>query len=132
MSLKKKEVAVRDIIKENISELMPLMKDKGISFKAEVKSPCDSLWVLCDPTRIAQVIGNLVRNSVDFVEDKVGKITIRGELIENERISNTNKQIIITLTKWKLLWQITAQIFHPIKQKTFSKKFLTGNMEIRD
>ena len=71
---------------------MPLMKDKGISFKAEVKSPCDSLWVLCDPTRIAQVIGNLVRNSVDFVEDKVGKITIRGELIENERISNTNKQ----------------------------------------
>ncbi|MFI5423976.1 MAG: sensor histidine kinase [Nitrososphaerales archaeon] len=123
MSLKKKEVAVRDIIKENISELMPLMKDKGISFKAEVKSPCDSLWVLCDPTRIAQVIGSLVRNSVDFVEDKVGKITIRGELIENERISNTNKQIIITLTKCKLLWQITAQIFHPIKQKTFSKKF---------
>lgn len=114
---------MRDIIKENISELMPLMKDKGISFKAEVKSPCDSLWVCCDPTRIAQVIGSLVRNSVDFVEDKVGKITIRGELIENERISNTNKQIIITLTKCKLLWQITAQIFHPIKQKTFSKKF---------
>ena len=88
----KKEVAVRDIINENISELMPLMKDKGISFKAEVKAPCDSLRVLCDPTRVAQVISNLVRNSVDFVEDKVGKITIRAELIENERISNTNKQ----------------------------------------
>ena len=29
---------------------------------------------------------------MDFVEDKVGKITIRVELIENERVSNTNKQ----------------------------------------
>jgi signal transduction histidine kinase len=92
MSLRKKEVAVGDIINENISELMPLMKDKGINFKAEVRAPCDSLRVLCDPTRIAQVIGNLVRNSVDFVEDKVGIITIRVELIENERVSNTNKQ----------------------------------------
>lgn len=101
MSLRKKEVAVRDIINENISELMPLMKDKGINFKAEVRAPCDSLRVLCDPTRIAQVIGNLVRNSVDFVEDKVGKITIRVELIENERVSNTNHnytdQVVITV-----------------------------------
>jgi signal transduction histidine kinase len=104
MSLRKKEVAVGDIINENISELMPLMKDKGINFKAEVRAPCDSLRVLCDPTRIAQVIGNLVRNSVDFVGDKVGKITIRVELVENERISNTNKldhnnanQVVITV-----------------------------------
>ena len=43
MSLRKKEVAVGDIINENISELMPLMKDKGINFKAEVRAPCDSL-----------------------------------------------------------------------------------------
>ena len=119
--IKKKEVAVRDIIKENISG-NAVDETKGINFKAEVSCRVIAFGI-CDPTRIAQVIGNLVRNSVDFVEDKVGKITIRGELIENERISNTNKQIIITLTKCKLLWQITAQIFHPIKQKTFSKKF---------
>jgi signal transduction histidine kinase len=92
MSLRKKEVAVEDIINENISELRPLMKDKGISFKAEVKAACDRLKVLCDPSRIAQVICNLVRNSVDFVEDKVGKITIKVELIETERVNNTNKQ----------------------------------------
>ena len=92
MSLKKKEIAVGDIINENISELKPLMKDKGINFKAEVRPPCNRIKLLCDPRRISQVIGNLVRNSVDFVEDKVGRITIRVELNENERVTNKLKQ----------------------------------------
>ncbi len=92
MSLKKKEIAVGDIINENISELRPLMKDKGINFKAEVKPTCERIKVLCDSRRIAQVIGNLVRNSVDFVEDKVGRITIRVELIDNERVNDKFKQ----------------------------------------
>lgn len=91
-SLKKREIAVSDIINENISELKPLMKDKGINFKAEVKPPCDRIKILCDPRRIAQVIGNLVRNSVDFVEDKVGRIIIRVELMENERANDIFKQ----------------------------------------
>ena len=81
-----------DIINENISELKPLMKDKGINFKAEVRPPCNRIKLLCDPRRISQVIGNLVRNSVDFVEDKVGRITIRVELNENERVTNKFKQ----------------------------------------
>ena len=91
-SLKKKEIAVGDIVNENISELKPLMKDKGINFKAEVRPPCNRIKLLCDPRRISQVIGNLVRNSVDFVEDKVGRITIRVELNENERVTNKLKQ----------------------------------------
>ena len=92
MSLKKKEIEVGDLINENISELKPLMKDKGINFKAEVKPTIERIKVLCDPRRIAQVIGNLVRNSVDFVEDKIGRITIRVELIDNERVNDKFKQ----------------------------------------
>ena len=99
------------------------MKDKGISFKAEVKSPCDSLWVLCDPTRIAQVIGNLVRNSVDFVEDKVGKITIRVELIENERISNTNKQDHNYTDQVEITVEDNGPDIPPDKAKNLFKKF---------
>jgi len=92
MTLKRKEISVRDLINENISELLPLMKDKGINFKAEVRPPCDRIKVLCDPRRIAQVIDNLVRNSVDFVEDKVGRITIRAELLENEGVNEGIEQ----------------------------------------
>ena len=92
MSLKKKEIAVRGIMYENISELMPLMKDKRINYKAEVRQACGGIKVLCDPRRIAQVIGNLVRKMVDFVEDKVGIITMRVLLIENERVNDTFKQ----------------------------------------
>jgi signal transduction histidine kinase len=92
MSLQGKEIAVRDLIDENISELVPLMKDKGINFKAEVRPMCDRVKVLCDPRRIGQVIGNLVRNSVDFVGDKLGRITIRAECRDNNTVNDRFKQ----------------------------------------
>ena len=40
------------------------------------------LSVICDSKRIEQVISNLVKNSVDFVPEKDGKITIRAEVDE--------------------------------------------------
>ncbi|MGB8158726.1 MAG: ATP-binding protein [Nitrososphaeraceae archaeon] len=101
MSLRKKEVVVGDIINENISELMPLMKDKGINFKAEVRAACDSLRVLCDPTRIAQVIANLVRNSVDFVEVVI-TVEDNGPGIPSDKAKSLFKkfyQIDTTLTR---------------------------------
>ncbi len=69
MSLQRKEIAVRDLIDENITELVPLMKDKRINFKVEVRQLCDRVTVLCDPRRIGQVIGNLVRNSVENLQN---------------------------------------------------------------
>lgn len=99
--MRKKEVVVGDIINENISELMPLMKDKGINFKAEVRAACDSLRVLCDPTRIAQVIANLVRNSVDFVEVVI-TVEDNGPGIPSDKAKSLFKkfyQIDTTLTR---------------------------------
>ena len=77
----------------------------------------------CDPTRIAQVIGNLVRNSVDFVEDKVGKITIRVELIENERVSNTNKQDHNYTDQVVITVEDNGPGIPPDKAKNLFKKF---------
>ena len=55
------------------------MQNKKISFNVEIIQPSGIASVLCDPRRIGQVITNLVKNSVDFVPDKDGKITIRTE-----------------------------------------------------
>ena len=122
-SLKKREIAVSDIINENISELKPLMKDKMINFKAEVKPPCDRIKVLCDPRRIAQVIGNLIRNSVDFVEDKVGRITIRVELIENERVNDIFKQDHDNAGQVAFTVEDNGPGIPPDKAKNLFKKF---------
>ena len=60
----------------------PLTEDKKVEFKAEIIPPADNVSVICDSKRIEQVISNLVKNSIDFVPEKDGKITIRAEADE--------------------------------------------------
>jgi signal transduction histidine kinase len=77
-----KSVEVARLVEENVAELEPLTEDKQIEFKAEIIPPSDSVNVLCDQKRIDQVIANLVKNSVDFVPETGGRITIRAEMDE--------------------------------------------------
>jgi signal transduction histidine kinase len=90
LKLNKKPIEVTRLVQENISELEPITKDKQIEFKAEI-IPQAKLSVICDSKRIEQVISNLVKNSVDFVPEKDGKITIRAEVDE------TYQNVIFTL-----------------------------------
>jgi signal transduction histidine kinase len=82
LRLNKKSIEVAKLVRQNISELEPLTEGKQIKFNAEIMPPSDSVNVLCDSKRIEQVIANLVKNSVDFVPEKDGKITIRAEVDE--------------------------------------------------
>ena len=82
LKLSKKPIEVTSLVLENISELEPITKDKQIQLNAKIIPPADSVNVLCDSKRIEQVISNLVKNSVDFVPEKGGKITIRAEADE--------------------------------------------------
>ena len=59
------------------SDLSPLMKNKAIEF--EIKK-ADSVELESDEYRIHQVIDNLVRNAVDFVPEKTGKIEIGSQI----------------------------------------------------
>jgi signal transduction histidine kinase len=79
LKLNKKSVELATLLQENVSELEPLTDDKQIEFKAEIIPPSDNVNVLCDQKRIEQVIANLVKNSVDFVPESGGRITIRAE-----------------------------------------------------
>ena len=82
LKLNKKSVEVATLVQENVSELEPLTEDKQIEFKAEIIPPSDKVSILCDSKRIEQVIANLVKNSVDFVPESGGRITIRAETDE--------------------------------------------------
>ncbi len=77
LRLNKKEVYVSKLVNENISDLQPLTEDKEIKFDAHITPPADKLSINCDSKRIGQVISNLVKNSVDFVPNTGGKISIK-------------------------------------------------------
>lgn len=85
LKLNKKPIEVTSLVQENISELEPITKDKQIQLNPKIISPADRVNVLCDSKRIEQVISNLVKNSVDFVPEKGGKITIRAEADESHQ-----------------------------------------------
>lgn len=80
MKLERTEVDVASLISQNISEIKPFTIDKQIELKADIRT---SGTVFCDTKRIEQVILNLVKNSIDFVPDSGGKITIRVEKDED-------------------------------------------------
>jgi len=95
LKLIKKEVQVASLVKENMSELELLMRLKQIQFNAEMIPPSEKVNVLCDPRRIGQVIVNLVKNSVDFVPEKGGKITIKTEAAYSKQTNNGNSNYVV-------------------------------------
>ncbi len=66
-----------DELKENNKHIM---KNKNIDFT--VKCP-KKLMLNTDKQRLRQILDNLVRNSVDFVPSKDGKISVEAKLKEN-------------------------------------------------
>ena len=95
LQLNKKVVQVASLVKENMSELGLLMRDKEIQFNAEIIPPSEKVNVLCDPRRIGQVLANLIKNSVDFVPDKGGRITIRTEAGYSKQTNDGNSNYVV-------------------------------------
>ena len=95
LKLTKKVVQVASLVKENMSELGLLMRDKQIQFNAEIIPPSEKVNVLCDPRRIGQVLANLIKNSVDFVPDKGGRITIRTEAGYSKQTNDGNSNYVV-------------------------------------
>jgi signal transduction histidine kinase len=68
-------ISITKLIHETISELRPLTLNKKIVLETNIKL---NGTVFCDPDRIAQVLSNLIKNSIDFVPDNGnGKIIVR-------------------------------------------------------
>jgi signal transduction histidine kinase len=82
---------ITKMINETISELRPLTLDKKIDLKADIEA---NGTVFCDPNRIEQVLSNLIKNSIDFVPDGNGKITVR---VQNDDIDNDSKTTLFTV-----------------------------------
>jgi signal transduction histidine kinase len=91
LTLSKYDADVTELINRTISDLTPITVEKQIELKSDIRTEkYDS--VFCDPKRIEQVLSNLVKNSVDFVPDKGGRI-----IIKVEKVQNANTEFIFTV-----------------------------------
>lgn len=79
----KVHMCIDNLINQTILELKPLTVNKQISLKSDIRA---SGTVFCDPDRIEQVLTNLIKNSIDFVNVKDGKITVRVEKAEDSKV----------------------------------------------
>lgn len=73
MKFDKENFSGRIFMQEMVDMFSPMMQDKKIEF---VNSTTDDLTVYGDKSRLTQVFGNLIRNSIDFVPEKYGRIEI--------------------------------------------------------
>jgi signal transduction histidine kinase len=120
LRLNKKPIKVARLVQQNISQLKPLTEDKKIEFNAKIKPPSGNVNVLGDPQRIEQVIANLVKNSIDFVAEKGGKITIRAETNEvshNVTFTIQDNGIGIPLEKMDKVFKTFYQVDTSVTRK---------------
>lgn len=76
LKLNKEEIDIQNFINQSIEKLLPYTKEKQITINADLKT---SGMIFCDSNRIFQIISNLIKNSIDFIPQKGGQITIRVE-----------------------------------------------------
>jgi len=75
MRLAREETDLERVIHEAVDTIRPLIEGKGLTLKVEVESPLPSLYI--DPTRVRQVLLNLLNNARRFTDR--GQITLRAQ-----------------------------------------------------
>lgn len=95
-----------------LSGLKTLADEKGISLILE-KYPAFNHRIISDPTRISQVIGNLIQNAIKFTRKGHVKLIIQQEKIQKQHITLTIKVedtgIGIAAEKQKLIFDRFTQ-----------------------
>lgn len=64
MSLHKEDVDTAILLNKIVANIKDMVESKGVTLELKIKK---SKMISCDPSRISQVITNIVKNAVDFV-----------------------------------------------------------------
>ena len=80
--LSKKEVSISNLLTNVVNDLKFILDEKGALIITEV-NPKASTTVICDDRRIEQVLSNLIKNAINFVPCKEGRIILKVEEVED-------------------------------------------------
>ena len=94
-TLSKKRVMLSDLINNIINDVKHASKEKEVSIVSEINTRMGPI-IYCDEKRMEQVLSNLIKNSIDFVPIKGGKITLRVEE-ENQYSDSNDKDLVSNL-----------------------------------
>ena len=81
--LRTEEVDLGAVVAQAIETAGPLIAAR--SHHLDVQLPEQQVWVMGDPVRLAQSVGNLLHNAAKFTP-KGGELSVRVSLLENERV----------------------------------------------
>lgn len=113
MVIERIQTPVIKVVREVESLLRPRAQGKGITLSASLTDPIPEL-ILSDPTRLRQILMNLVGNAVKFTEN--GSINI---IISSEGIAGCNsKQLVIDVqdTGSGMTNEQASRLFHAFAQ----------------
>lgn len=114
MKFNKTPVDVKEFMKTVHANLSHYMSEKQITFENATK---DSFELVCDENRLRQVLGNLVKNAVDFVPDG-GKIEMGASVSDSNALFYVKDNGIgIPQDKQRHLFKKFYQVDTSIKRK---------------
>jgi signal transduction histidine kinase len=75
MAFSMTDVEAKKLVEKTIFDMKSIAEENQVELRAEA----GGLQVFCDPNRVEQVLANLIKNSVDFVPARDGRVVIRVE-----------------------------------------------------
>jgi two-component system, chemotaxis family, CheB/CheR fusion protein len=107
--LHKRRVDLEEVIRATVEDQRPQMETAGLAL--ELALPDEPLWTEGDPTRLSQVVGNVVHNAIKFTE-RGGRISVAAKG-EPERGTVT---VSVRDTGIGMEPELLSQAFEPFSQ----------------
>jgi signal transduction histidine kinase len=85
--LAKQETEIFSLVSNIVSDLRTFTIEKQIEITYDINIQ-SIRTIFCDRRRIEQVFTNLIKNSIDFVPDKTGKIRVRAQEVQHGSSNN--------------------------------------------
>jgi signal transduction histidine kinase/CheY-like chemotaxis protein/HPt (histidine-containing phosphotransfer) domain-containing protein len=122
LAISPEPVSLRHLLQRNASTYFAVASHKGLTL-CQMVDPRLSQFVLVDPLRLLQVLGNLVSNAIKFTEK--GSVEVRAEWIGRadgiETVRLSVKDTGIGMTP-----EVQARVFQPFEQAGIDTQRLYG------
>ncbi len=121
LALHRERIDWREIVRHTIEDWRPAFESQGI--RLEVDLPGTPIWVLGDPTRLAQVATNLLNNAKKFT-DRGGEIEIRFD----DTGPAESSELIVRDTGIGMSADTLSRLFQPFEQAPQSSARTRGGL----